>query len=134
MMQQTRRTVLDAGAVEFALQYRQEIMEDQGLSIEVLADIDGREVEVLRFDCFDQQPHYHYGPAKKNERLFMDKTTAGNPIGWTLTQLRTRLPEMLRRAGYDEIADRLNNYQQATIVATKLSEAEDYREGNGRQG
>ena len=123
-MQQTRRTVLDAGAVKFALQYRQEIMEDQGLSIEVLADIDGREVEVLRFDCFDQQPHYHYGPAKKNERLFMDKTTAGNSIGWTLTQLRIRLPEMLRRAGYDEIADRLNNYQQATIVATKLSEAE----------
>ena len=123
-MQQTQKTVIDAGAVRFALQYRQEIMDDQGLSLEVKADIDGREVEILRFDCFDQQPHYHYGPVKKNERLFMDKTTAGNPIGWTMTQLRTRLPEMVRRAGYDELADNLNNYQQAALVATKLTEAE----------
>ena len=53
-------------------------------------------------------PHYHYGPLEKNERLFLDKTTAGNPIGWTLKQLRTRLPEMLERAGYGEVASALD--------------------------
>ena len=124
MMHQTQSTIIDAGVIKFALRYRQEIMDDQGVSIQVMSDIDGKEVEILRFDCFDQHPHYHYGLAKKNERLFLDKTTAGNPIGWTMTQLRTRLPEMVRRAGYDELADQLNNHQQAAFVATKLSEAE----------
>lgn len=124
MTLQTQRTIIDAGPVKFALRYRQEIMDDQGLGLEVLSDIDGREVEILRFDCFDQHPHYHYGPANKNERLYMDKTTAGNPLGWTLEQLRTRLPQMIRRAGYDSVADQLDNYQQATQVATKLNEVE----------
>ena len=123
-MQQATRTVIDAGVVKFALRYRQEIMDDQGVGIQVICDIDGREVEILRFDCFDQHPHYHYGPEKQNERLYLDKTTAGNPIGWTLTQLRTGLPQMIRRAGYDDLADRLDNYQHAALVATKLNEVE----------
>ena len=123
-MQQSERTVIDVGAVKFALRYRQEIMDDQGLCIQVISDINGTEVEILRFDCFDQHPHYHYGTQKKNERLYMDKTTAGNPIGWTLDQLRTRLPEMIRRAGYDDVADQLDSSQQAALIAAKLNEVE----------
>jgi len=119
-----QKTVVDAGVVKFALQYRQEIMDDQGLGIEVLANVEGRDAQILRFDCFDQKPHYHYGPEKKNERLYLDKTTAGNPIGWTLDQLRTRLPDMIRRAGYEDIASKLDNYQNAALVATKLNEVE----------
>jgi hypothetical protein len=115
---------IDAGVVKFALQYRKDIMSDQGVCIQVLSDVDGKEEEILRFDCFDHDPHYHYGPAKKNERLHLDKTTAGNSIGWTLKQLRARLPDMVRRAGYDDIADQLNNYQQATSVASKLNTVE----------
>ena len=117
-------TKIDAGAVGFALTYR-DLMHDQGVMIQVGTEIDGKEVEVLRFDCFDHSPHYHYGPEKKNERLHLDQATAGNPIGWTLKQLRNRLPQMIRRAGYDELADRLDNYQQATLVANKLNELED---------
>ena len=124
MMQQPSRTLVDAGVVKFAVRYRQEIMDDQGVGVQVLSDMDGREVELLRFDCFDQNPHYHYGPEKNNERIHMDQTTAGNPVGWTFKQLRTNLPEMLRRAGYEDVAGKLDNYQQATLVATKLSEAE----------
>ena len=117
-------TTLGAGVVKFALQYRDEIMSDQGLCIQVASEIDGQDVEILRFDCFDQAPHYHYGPEKQNERLYMDKTADGNPVGWTIKQLRTRLPEMIRRAGYEEIADQLDNYQGASQVATKLDEME----------
>ena len=69
-------------------------MDDQGLNMAgrwSLREIDGREVELLRFDCFDQNPHYHYGPEKERTRgKILDKTTAGNPIGWTLRQLRTQ--------------------------------------------
>jgi hypothetical protein len=120
----TGETKVEAGPVKFALQYRDEIMDDQGLNIQVMSDIDGREVEILRFDCFDQNPHYHYGPEKKNERINLDKTTGGNPVGWTITQLRTRLPDMIRRSGYEDIANELDNYQQAALVATKLNEVE----------
>jgi len=121
---ETGETRVEAGAVSFALQYRQEIMDDQGLNIQVMAEVDGREVELLRFDCFDQNPHYHYGPEKKNERLFLDKTTAGNPIGWTLKQLRTRLLEMVRRAGYDAVADEIEKAKPAALIGKKLDKVE----------
>jgi hypothetical protein len=50
------------------------------------------------------RPHYHYDPGDKNERYDIDKTTAGNPISWTMKQLCPRLPAMLERAGFAEIA------------------------------
>ncbi len=112
-------TRIEAGAVTFALQYRA-LMPDQGVCIQVVGDVSGAEKELLRFDCFDQSPHYHYAPLEKNERHNMDKTTAGNPVGWTLRQLRTRLPEMLGHAGYEEVANRLDR----DLISSKLDEVE----------
>ena len=63
-MQQPQTTIIEAGPIKFALRYRQEIMDDQGLGIQVLSEINGKDEEILRFDCFDQHPHYHYGPGK----------------------------------------------------------------------
>jgi len=100
-------TVIEAGPVSFSMSYRKEIMSDQGLCLQVYSEIDGKDTEILRFDCFDQTPHYHYGPENHNIRLNMDKTTAGNPLGWTLDNLRHRLPAMVQRAGYDELAAKL---------------------------
>jgi hypothetical protein len=100
-------TVIEAGPVSFGMSYRKEIMTDQGLCLQVYSEIDGKDTEILRFDCFDQTPHYHYGPENHNIRLNMDKTTAGNPLGWTLDNLRNRLPAMVERAGYDELAAKL---------------------------
>ena len=70
--------VIHAGSIDFALSYRDEIMDDQGMCVQVYSEVDGHDTEILRFDCFDQAPHYHYGPENLNIRLFMDKTTAGN--------------------------------------------------------
>jgi len=111
---------IDAGAVTFALQYRTQ-MADQGVCIHVMGTVAGDVKELLRFDCFDQLPHYHYAPLGRNERIFLDKTTAGNPVGWTLRQLRTRLPAMLENAGYGEVASKLD----ADLVASKLDEVEE---------
>jgi hypothetical protein len=113
-------TRIEAGAVTFALQYRT-LMPDQGVCIQVVGDVGGQETELLRFDCFDQDPHYHYAPTGRNERLHLDKTTAGNPVGWTLKQLRGRLPEMLERAEYGEVASKLDR----DLVASKLDEVEE---------
>ena len=113
-------TRIEAGAVTFALQYRT-LMPDQGVCIQVMGDVAGQEKELLRFDCFDQNPHYHYAPRDRNERHNLDKTTAGNPVGWALKQLRTRLPEMLEHAEYGEVAGRLDR----DLVAAKLDEVEE---------
>jgi len=119
-------TVINAGAVEVAMNYRKELMPDQGLMIQVYGDVDGQDTEILRFDCFDQDPHYHYGPMKHNIRLHMDKTTAGNPVSWTLGQIRNNLPTMIRRAGYDTLADK--------VEANPISEAKmDEIEATARQ-
>jgi len=113
-------TKIEAGAVTFALRYRTQ-MQDQGVCIQVVGEDSGKETELLRFDCFDQEPHYHYAPLARNERRFLDKTTAGNPIGWTVRQLRSRLPAMLEHAGYEEIASKLDG----DLVASKLDEVEE---------
>ena len=110
-------TRIEAGAVTFALQYRA-LMPDQGVCIQVVGDVAGQEKELLRFDCFDQNPHYHYAPGERNERHPVDKTTAGNPVGWALKQLRTRLPEMLRHAGYEDVANRLD----PSLVSSQLDQ------------
>ena len=99
--------IIGDGNIKFGMEYR-DLLSDQGLCIHALGDVDGEEVELLRFDCFDHAPHYHYGPAKRNERLMLDQTTEGNPLDWTISQLRNQLPEMVRRAGYEELADSID--------------------------
>jgi len=95
--------------VSIAMQYRDDIMADQGLCVQVYGEVDGKDTEVLRFDCFDQRPHYHYGPENLNIRLDMDKTTAGNALGWTMSQIRDNLPSMVERAGYEGLANAIRS-------------------------
>ena len=124
-------TVINAGPIDIAMSYRAEIMDDQGLCLQVYSAVDGQDTEILRFDCFDQAPHYHYGPENHNIRLFLDKTTAGNPLGWTIGNLRHNLPAMVRRAGYDALAD---NLEASPVDAAKLDEAEATAREMSRQG
>ncbi|MFQ6027234.1 MAG: hypothetical protein ACE5Q6_07060 [Dehalococcoidia bacterium] len=95
--------VYKAGPVDITLEYRA-LMADQGVCAQVFASVDGKDTEILRFDCFDQAPHYHYGPENHNVRLFLDQTTCGTPFGWTMDNLRHKLPEMIKRSGYDSLA------------------------------
>lgn len=123
---------IDAGAVQFSVRYvdqdgrrgSQTRQPDQGVSIQVLGSVGGEQTQLLRFDCFDRSPHYHYDPNNGNERVLIDKTASGNPIGWTLEQLRQRLPAMLTRAGFDELADTLGDGEHTAGMAAKLDEVE----------
>ena len=118
---------IKAGAMEFVLKYRyidggaaSSLNPDQGVSIEVVGQAGGKETELLRFDCFHQDPHYHYGPENRNERIMLDKTTAGNPIGWSTNQLRNSIQDMLIRAGYPEVASSIDT----ELLNSKLDEVE----------
>ena len=45
------------------------------------------------------------GGAATTNLYRMDSTVDGNPIGWTIRTLGTKLPRMLGRAGYPQIAE-----------------------------
>lgn len=89
---------------------------DQGVSIEVKAEVGGTPTTLLHFNCFDIERSYIYGP--ENPALTtpdrvgggmgvhcrMDPIVDGNPIGWTIRTLGQKLPKMLERAGYTHIA------------------------------
>lgn len=111
--------IIKAGLIKFSITYR-DLYNDQGVCIQVIGRHENKDVEMLRFDCFDQHPHYHYSPENNDSRHFLDTVTSGNPIGWCIKQLNTRLFEMLVRAGYQKLATQLDIQQ----VKKKLKEVE----------
>lgn len=85
---------------------------DEGVSIHVCATDDGH--EYLRFDVFEDEPHYHYihragadGEAVNNVIDF-DATALGDMLPWAIERLRTRLPEMLAQAGAGNLVAQLD--------------------------
>jgi hypothetical protein len=115
MAQASEDTGFAAGPVTFTV--RHELWDgnihdhaDQGVSIAVMAEVGGRETALLRFNCFDHEKSYVYGPENPEARqsigqLYrMDPVADGNPIGWTIRTLEKKLPKMLERAGYERIA------------------------------
>ena len=87
---------------------------DSGVTIHVFDAADGR--EYLRFDVFDDEPHYHYihraddgTDAVVNQVIDFDVTAHGEMLPWVLATLRTRLPVMLRAAGGDDLAARIDD-------------------------
>jgi hypothetical protein len=98
---------------------------DQGVCLQVVGLVDGAERELLRFECFDNHPHYHYDPAHANVRVMLDPTVTGNPLRWAMSQLRWRLPAMLEHAGYEEIARQIDLLQLISALDEVEAKASD---------
>ena len=70
--------------------------------------------EYLRFDCFENHPHYHYlhpwtsSDEVDNHVVNWDYVAHGSMTPWALEWIRTRLPEMLTEAGGGDLVSRLN--------------------------
>ena len=125
-------TRVDAGPIAFAMRYRDDIAGDEGLCIEVRADVDGQDTELLRFDCFRVAPHYHYGPEADDERLMLDLTAAGDSLDWTLNVFeRGRLGPMIERAGYSSVAEALNEDEVAAVMPSVVGAAREIVESRG---
>lgn len=147
---------LDAGAVSFGVEYRvvdpemlRETYKDnpaqlaeleerspdggfyaEGLSLHVFGS-DGH--EYLRFDLFDEPPHYHYNHpviagVHTNNVIDYDASANGPMLDWALGSLRERLPEMLRQAGGESIADAVDE----ALVGKVLAEVESLANGARR--
>jgi len=98
---------LQASGLCFEVEYRN-TRTDRGPSLQVLGDVDGKRVQLLRFDCFEDEPHFHYDPQGKNNRIFLNKTRVSDPIAWSMDYLRGNFASLIRIAGYGGLADRLD--------------------------
>lgn len=108
---------IELGGLKFVIENRI-AGKDGGPALRIFGDVDGESVQVLRFDCFHNDPHYHYAPTGKNEMHHLDKDA--DNIAWSIEQVKTRIDEMIRTAGFDALA---NSIDVATIQA-KASDLE----------
>jgi hypothetical protein len=132
---------VDAGVVQLVVESRRltnEILEDTyhgaiapginfddfGATLHVCGTADG--LEYLRFDCFENEPHYHYidQAAVGNTVVRIDELAVGDPIEFSLACVAQHLPDMLRNCGVaelaDEVADQLDQVQDAVTVVREL--------------
>jgi len=135
-------TPFEAGAVTFVLEYRvvdaerlekayagrpEDLAEirklspeggfsDTGVSIHVFGTQDHH--EYLRFDVFQDDPHYHYvhPSGDRNHWVPFDPIAGGDMFGFAMTCLRERLDSMLRFAGGSDLALTLDRKRIAPAV------------------
>jgi hypothetical protein len=139
-------TYVDAGRLRIGVEYRvltDAIIEETVRNTEGLILVDDRPVglhaegtslhicdradgsEILRFDVFPDEPHYHYLSDGENRIVVFDDASCGDMWPWTLECLRSRLPEMLCRAGAEglaeeiDVADMVAAIPQIEAIATK---------------
>ena len=113
---------VDAGAVQLVVESRvltNEIIQDTfegavaadvafddfGATLHVCGSADG--LEHLRFDCFENEPHYHYidQGAVTNTVVRIDELAVGDPVEFSLACVEHHLPDMLRHCGVGDLAD-----------------------------
>ena len=84
------------------------VVQDNGVSIHVAGAHDGH--EYLRFDLFEQDPHYHYiDPSGVRQTIVQyDRVAMGDMLPWALQQLRGRLAPMLEHAGGADLLAKLD--------------------------
>ncbi len=119
MMQQKARARFEAGPVTFIVQHELwdgNVQDHSDQGVAVLVAKSGDETTLLRFNCFDIEKSYIYGPEKENKLFRMDHTTDGNPINWTVQQIRNNLPIMLETAGYSDIAKTVDAKQVEGVL------------------
>ena len=93
------------GGLRFVVMHRGSRDNSGGPTIEVYGSVGGSQVQVLRFDCFRKGPHFHYAPDNGGEQHMLDTAKVGNSLEWALEQVRSHMPEMLRTAGFDDLAE-----------------------------
>jgi hypothetical protein len=119
----SKETSFTAGTLTFAVRHElwdENIQDhaDQGVVISVKASVAGKDTTLLRFNCFDVEKSYDYGPENKElavagpemlgdialtNHYIMDPIACGNPIGWSIKTIGSKLTRMLDRAGYPAI-------------------------------
>jgi len=152
-------TWVDAGAIRIGVEYR--LLDEAGLEAnyegeqmdEIQQALDGAAVqdngvslhvvgieddhEYLRFDLFEQEPHYHYiDKAGESQTIIdFDRVAHGPMLPWALAQIRDRLVPMLEHAGGRALASKLDSGQVAAslVEVEKLARAAEVALAGGER-
>jgi hypothetical protein len=114
--------VIEQAGMRMTVAHRQGLGgSDEGLTFDITtAGAQDTGKRILRFDCFYKNPHYHVGASGEHGARSMKEESIEDPVRWTLEQLKNRFPSMVREAGYEEIAAKID--QQA--IADQLTRLE----------
>lgn len=117
----TEPIIIEQAGMRMTIAHRQGLGgSDEGLTFDITtAGEQGK--RILRYDCFYKNPHYHLGASGGEQAAYkMKDQGVEDSVRWTLAQLKTRLPALVKQAGYEEIAGKID--QQA--IADRLNQLE----------
>ena len=106
---------IDLGAGVYVTIEQRELPPEVGPCLRVFAKRGRLVFQALRFDCFENDAHYHYDPYGRDEQLRIEHA---DPRAWVLDKIATDLPQMLGYAGYAKAAARID----AVAFASRLTE------------
>lgn len=110
--------LIEVGALSLAVEYRF-VGEEQGPSIHVFGPVGGADEEILRFDCFDRVPHYHYGFSYIDQAMVpIDTAAVGDAFEWVCDTVEQRLPDLLAKADAPDAAAAVDMSGLATAMST----------------
>jgi hypothetical protein len=111
--------IIEQAGMRMSVAHRQGLGgSDEGLTFDITtAGAEQAGKRILRFDCFYKNPHYHVGASGEHAARNMKDEGIKDPVRWTLEQLKTRFSAMVKEAGYEEIAGKID--QQA--IADQLT-------------
>jgi hypothetical protein len=124
----TDKVIESLGLKEIAASNGYPTLDDNGVSLHVFLNAVDGNYERLRFDCFKNDPHYHYLSVKNKTQdvIHIDATVAGDPVTWAMNLIWTRLIPMLQRADVDDAGKLVEVLQVEKImplVAAAVSRA-----------
>jgi len=110
-------------------------LDDNGVSIHVFVEAADGDFERLRFDCFQEDPHYHYFTSGLQivDIIHIDPNMTGDPLAWALDRIRSRLPQLLQRAGVENAAQLVEPNALERILPLVTEAAYRFRYGSDRE-
>ena len=102
------------GALRFRLR-RREVGTDGGLSLELHGTGDEEEKEILRYDLFRQDPHFHIpaGTAKPTGHLEPGSDVLSHALG----RIRDEFPALLQEAGASQYLSSIDGVELEPLIA-----------------
>jgi hypothetical protein len=107
--------VIEQAGMRMTIAHRQGLGgSDEGLTFDITTagPVDEGK-RILRFDCFYKNPHYHVGASGEHSVHKMKDEGVEDAVRWTLEQLKSRFPSMVKQAGYEEIAEGIDQQEIA---------------------
>lgn len=106
----------DLGRFELRFQHR-DVGTDSGPTIHLFGPKESKHEELLRFDCFVHEPHYHIGFSYRDAPFI--RIESDDPLGWAIAKISDDVQALLDEAGAESMKeDELTKLNSALIELT----------------